>query len=84
MIYLQVILTIFSILLLTTIILGVIWWKKYGKTLFSLMKPENSMKNTPFSDLIDRDPMEMMKNFDKLMKSMDPNNFYRSNNNKKR
>ena len=39
MIYLQVILTIFSILLLTTIILGVIWWKKYGKTLFSLIKP---------------------------------------------
>lgn len=84
MIYLQVILTIFSILLLTTIILGVIWWKKYGKTLFSLIKPENLMKNTTFPNFIDQNPMEMMKNLDKLMKNMDPNIFYRSNNNKKR
>ena len=45
MIYLQVILTIFSILLLTTIILGVIWWKKYGKSLFSTLKDLKNMQN---------------------------------------
>jgi hypothetical protein len=64
--------------------LGVIWWKKYGKTLFSLIKPENLMKNTTFPNFIDQNPMEMMKNLDKMMKNIDPNNFYRSNNNKKR
>jgi hypothetical protein len=42
------------------------------------------MKNTTFPNFIDQNPMEMMKNLDKMMKNIDPNNFYRSNNNKKR
>lgn len=83
MIYLQVILTIFSILLLTTIILGVIWWKRYGKPLFFLIKTENPMKITTLPNFINQNPMEIMKNLDKLMKNMDPNEFYRSKNNKK-
>jgi len=84
MIYLQVILTIFSILLLTTIILGVFWWKKYGKMLFSLMKPENSFKKTPFPDFMDQNPKEMLRNLDKLMKNINFNDLYKENNHKKR
>lgn len=49
--YLNVILTIFTITLITMTILFVIWWKKYGKKIFNSMKdvktviPESLIKD---------------------------------------
>ena len=42
---LSVSLLVFSIIILFTTVLFIIWWKKYGKTLFSTLKNLKNMQN---------------------------------------
>jgi len=42
---LSVSLLVFSIIILFTTVLFIIWWKKYGKSLFSTLKDLKNMQN---------------------------------------
>jgi len=42
---LSISLLVFSIIILFTTILFIIWWKKYGKSLFSTLKDLKNMQN---------------------------------------
>jgi uncharacterized protein YoxC len=59
---LSISLLIFSVSILFFTIISIIWWKKYGKTLFFMLKDlknttnqENFLKNTPnFNEMIQK------------------------------
>jgi hypothetical protein len=74
MTFLAVSLLVFSITILSMVILGLIWWKKYGKGLFSTMKNLNNMPN-PENFMKNMGNMENLGDFNKrmgqFMKNMD-------------
>lgn len=45
--FLNIILTLLTIVLITITVLVYIWWKKYGKQLFDTMNQMKSMTNNP-------------------------------------
>jgi len=54
MLLLSISLLIFSGIILLCVILGVIWWKKYGKSAFSAFNNLKNMQNPPnISNLTD-------------------------------
>ena len=81
--YLNVILTIFSIVQVVTIVLIYKWWKKYGKNLFTSFtemkkgfpsqmmssRDKSSVKGpNPFDNIPDMN--QMMKQFESITKNM--------------
>jgi hypothetical protein len=66
MTFLAVSLLVFSISILFVGIIGLIWWKKYGKSLFSTINGLNTMQNP--ADLMKN--MGNMGNLDDFYKNM--------------
>jgi hypothetical protein len=68
--YLNVILTIFVVLQITTLILIYKWWKKYGRTLFKTFTQMKSMSSGGLNLGQMPDIGAMMKQFENITKNM--------------
>lgn len=76
--YLNVILTILVLVLITICTLTVLWWKKYGKELFSLIINMKNMKeNVSSSNTMLPDLNSLLSDFESISK-----NFSKFGNNK--
>lgn len=76
--YLNVILTILVLVLITICTLTVLWWKKYGKELFSLIINMKNMKeNVSSSNTMLPDLNSLLSDFESISK-----NFGKFGNNK--
>jgi|694.fasta_scaffold49810_15 hypothetical protein len=76
--YLNVILTILVLVLITISTLTVLWWKKYGKELFSLIINMKNMKeNVSSSNPMLPDLNSLLSDFESISK-----NFSKFGNNK--
>ena len=70
MLLLSISLLIFSGIILLCVILGVIWWKKYGKSAFSAF---NDLKNMQNSSNMGNFDINSLKNFNKMVNFSDFN-----------
>lgn len=66
MTFLSISLLVFSITILITIILFVIWWKKYGKDLFLMFKNLKNIKNTLINTKNNKNQQYIDKFYNKL------------------
>jgi hypothetical protein len=70
MLLLSISLLIFSGIILLCVILGVIWWKKYGKSAFSAFNDLKNMQNPSNMGNFD---INSLKNFNKMVNFSDFN-----------
>lgn len=68
---LSIALIFFSLVILTIFIGFYLWWKKYGKEMFNLIK---NMNKTPQFPLNNRDLMKELQNFGDFFKKNEKNN----------
>lgn len=66
--YYNVILTLNFILFLTLLILGFIWWRKYGRTIFKLIK---SVKSDVLGVDMNKFPFDLKNNLTDLHKRLE-------------